>query len=173
MSEETKQIISDAFDALNADYDIQIDEIVTEGLAKEHKNVPFQFQPKRGENGELIKRFVINSNYDFMGSQEELQKRIMRNYNNGVLASNGIEGLIAHELAHVMTFQDISTFSGYLLENKRVSERIVYGISKYADASIDGAECIAEAFAAKRCGATISEEAQLLLDEFIERWRKQ
>ena len=49
---------------------------------------------------------------------------------------------------------------------------MVYGISKYADSLNDGSECIAEAFAAKRCGGVLSNDAQTLLDEFIERWRK-
>lgn len=172
MSDETKKLVEQAIEKLNSEYDIKIDEFVTEPLKDEDKNVPFQFQPKRGENGELIKRLVINSKYDFMGSQEEFQKRIMRNYNKKVLAANSVEGLLAHEMAHIMTFQDTYTFSGYLLENKKVSKRIVYGISKYADVSNDGAECIAEAFAAKRCGATLSKEAQDLLDEFIERWHR-
>lgn len=172
MSAETKQLISNAFDKIFAQYDVRIDEIVTEPLTVQEKTVPFQFQPIRGKNGELIKRIVINSQYDFMGSQKGLQARIMRNFNNGVLASNSIEGLVAHELAHVMTFQDIYTYSGYLIENKSVAKRFVGGISIYADSKYDGSECIAEAFAAKICGQPISQEAQSLLDEFIERRRK-
>ena len=107
-----------------------------------------------------------------MGSQAELQARIMRNFTKGILASNSIEGLIAHELAHVMTFQDVFTFAGYLLENKAVAKRFVRGISIYSDGKNDGSECIAEAFAAMICGQPISKEAQALLDEFIERRRK-
>ena len=120
----------------------------------------------------MIKKLVINTNYDFMDSQVEFQARIMRNYNRGVLTSNSIEGLIAHEMAHVMTFQNVTTFSGYLLENKKIAKRVVYGISSYADSSLDGAECIAEAFAAVRCKSKINDEAQKLLDEFIEWWKK-
>lgn len=172
MSEDTKNQISEAFDKIQSEYIIEVDEFVTEDLGKDNKNVPFQFQPSRGKDGELIKRFVINSKYDFMGTQEKFQKRIMRNFNKGVLASNSVLGLIAHELAHVMTFQDISTFSGYLFEQKRVAKEMVYGISLYADSKNDGAECIAEAFAAKMCGLEISDEAQDLLDKYIEKRRK-
>lgn len=172
MSAETKQLISNAIDSILKDYDVKIDEFVTESLDANYKNVPFQFQPQKGKDGELIKRLVINENYDFRNSQEGFQARINKNFNNKVLASNSVEGLIAHELAHILTFQDCYTFTGYLIENKKVAKKMVYGISRYADASNDGAECIAEAFAAKRCNLPINEEAQKLLDEYIERWRK-
>lgn len=172
MSKETKQLISEAFDKVKADYDVQIDEIKTQPLQTNESNVPFQFQPVRGKDGELIKRIVINSNYDFMGSQEQMQARILRNFNNGVLASNSIEGLIAHEAAHVMTFQNVKTYTGYLLENKIVSKQFVSGISGYADACQDGSECIAEAFSALRCQQSISVEAQALIDKYVEGWRK-
>lgn len=172
MSAETKQLISNAIDSILKDYDVKIDEFVTESLIANYKNVPFQFQPQKGKDGELIKRLVINENYDFRNSQEGFQARISKNFNNKVLASNSVEGLIAHELAHILTFQDCYTFTGYLIENKKVAKKMVYGISRYADASNDGAECIAEAFAAKRCDLPINEEAQKLLDEYIERWRK-
>ncbi|MBP1542810.1 MAG: hypothetical protein J6A16_01835 [Oscillospiraceae bacterium] len=59
-----------------------------------------------------------------------------------------------------------------MLENKVVAKCEVLGISRYADASLDGAEHIAEAFAAKRCGLPISDDAQALLDKYIERWKK-
>ena len=172
MSDETKKQISDAIDKIQSEYDVEIDEFVTEDLPEEYINVPFQFQPGKGKDGELIKRLVINSNYDFMGTQKEFQKRILRNFNKKALASNSVLGLIAHELAHIMTFQDVTTFSGYLLEQKTVAEDMVYGISIYADAKNDGAECIAEAFAAKMCGLPISVEAQSLLDKYIEKRRK-
>lgn len=173
MSEETKKQISDAIDKIQSEYDVQIDEFVTEELSENDKAVPFQFQPVRGKDGELIKRLVINSKYDFMGTQENFQARIMRNYNRKVLASNSVLGLIAHELAHIMTFQHVYTFSGYLLEQKEVARDMVYGISGYADSKMDGAECIAEAFAAKMCGLPISQEAKRLLDKYIEKRRKE
>ncbi len=172
MSDETRKAISDAFDRITAAYDVHVDELITTALDKKYSKVPFQFQPIKGENGELIIRIVINSGYDFMGSQEKLQARIMRNHDSGMLSSTNIDGLIAHELAHAMTFQDIKTFNGYLAANKALAERCVEGISIYADAMGDGAECIAEAFAAKICGQPISQEAQALLDEFVERRRK-
>lgn len=172
MSPETKALISKSIDSVTAEYDVHIDEIVSKPLGESDKNVPFQFQPIRGSDGSLIKHLVINTNYDFMGSQENFQKRILKNYDKGVLASNSVEGLISHELAHIMTFQDVSTYTGYLLRNKEVAERYIFGVSKYANASLDGSECIAEAFAKKRCDGTLNIDEQKLVNEFIERWKK-
>lgn len=172
MSFETKQLISKSINQISSEYEVHIDEFVSMPLSESDKNVPFQFQPVRGEDGSLLKRLVINTNYNFMGSQDEFQKRILRNYNRGVLASNSVDGLIAHELAHIMTFQDVSTYTGFLLKNKEVAERFVYGISDYANATYDGSECIAEAFAKKRCGGIVKDEEQKLLDDFIEGWKK-
>lgn len=172
MSPETKELISKSIDSVTAEYDVHIDEIVSKPLGESDKNVPFQFQPIRGSDGSLIKHLVINTNYDFMGSQENFQKRILKNYDKGVLASNSVEGLISHELAHIMTFQDVSTYTGYLLRNKEVAERYIFGVSKYANASLDGSECIAEAFAKKRCGGALNADEQNLVNEFIERWKK-
>lgn len=172
MSSETRSLISNAFDKIAQKYNYRLDELVTMPLAEKDKNVPFQFSPTKNRDGDFITRIIINSKYDFMGSQENFQKRIMKNFESGMLASDSVEGLIAHEVAHVMTFQDNSTFSGYLMSNRILTPRTVEGISRYADIMDDGSECIAEAFAAQWCGHTISDDAQKLLDEFIERYRK-
>ncbi len=50
----------------------------------------------------------------------------------------------------------------FLLKNKEVTDKIVYGISKYADASLGGAECIAEAFAKAHCGGTLDKDVMNL-----------
>lgn len=78
MSPETKELISKSIDSVTAEYDVHIDEIVSKPLGESDKNVPFQFQPIRGSDGSLIKHLVINTNYDFMGSQENFQKRILK-----------------------------------------------------------------------------------------------
>lgn len=70
------------------------------------------------------------------------------------------------------TIQDVMKYTEYMFGNKTVTKRFVSGISQYADASGDGAESIAEAFAALRCDQPISDEAQRLVEDFIERWRK-
>ena len=123
---------------------------------------------------------MINSMYDFKGSQDEMQQRIMRNFNNKALASNSIEGLIAHELAHIMTFQSEHTYSGLLQTNKQLTKAFeilsescdLSEISLYAAMKSDVSEVIAEAFVKVLRGEAIPEPVMPYLNEYIERWRK-
>ena len=185
MSDETKQLISNAFDKIMGMYDVHLDKLITEPIYKAdgktiEKTVPFQFQPRRGKDGELIRCIVINSMYDFMGSQDGMQQRIMKNFNNKALSSNSIEGLIAHELAHVITSQSDYTYSGLLLTNKQLIEEFgklsescnLSEISLYAAMKGDISEVIAESFVKVLRGEAIPEPVTPYLKEYIERWRK-
>lgn len=185
MSAETKQLVSDAFDKIMGMYEVHLDQLITEPIYEENGktialNIPFQFQPRRGQDGEIVKCLVINSMYDFKGSQDEMQQRIMRNFNNKALASNSIEGLIAHELAHIMTFQSEHTYSGLLQTNKQLTKAFeilsescdLSEISLYAAVKSDVSEVIAEAFVKVLRGEAIPEPVMPYLNEYIERWRK-
>lgn len=185
MSAETKQLVSDAIDKIMGMYEVQLDQLITEPIYEEDgktiaKTVPFQFQPRRGQDGEIVKCLVINSMYDFRGSQDEMQQHIMRNFNNKALASNSIEGLIAHELAHIMTFQSEHSYSGLLQTNKRLTKAFeilsescdLSEISLYAAMKSDVSEVIAEAFVKVLRGEAIPEPVMPYLNEYIERWRK-
>lgn len=171
MSTETKKCILKAIDEIQTQYEVHLSEIKVLDLGVKLKSVPFQYQPYF-ENEILKHRLLINSGYYFNDSQEEFQARIMRNYNNGVLAAKSVEDLIAHELAHIMTFQDVSSEGGLLLRNKELMKRCYPGVSKYADCSGDGAETIAEGFVRSRNKEIIPDEVRQLLTEYIERWKK-
>ena len=171
MAEETKKQISDAIDKLTGEYSINLTKVVVESLGSSDGKVPFKYQPYF-ENDELCHRLVINSNYYFNDSQDEFQARILRNYNRRSLASKTVEDLIAHELAHTMTFQDINSYGGLLLRNKDLMKRFIPGVSSYADSTLDGAETIAEAFVRLRNGESVPDEANVLVKEYIERWKK-
>lgn len=171
MSNETRQAISDAVEKLTSEYDIHIAGVQITDLGARYKNVPFQYQHFI-ENDTLVHKLFINSGYYFNDTQEEFQARILRNYRNGVLASKTVEDLIAHEMAHIMTFQSVSTEGGWLLENRRLSDLCFPGVSLYADVSGDGAETIAEGFVRMRNGEPIPDNVHELITEYIERWKK-
>ena len=137
-----------------------------EGLGRGNEKVPFQYVPEN-IGGFLEYRLVINRDYDFNGSLDAFSARIMRNYNNGVLASKNVEDLIAHEMAHVLTFQDCDTFGVFVRVEEEVREKYIKGVSLYADSTHDGAETIAEAFVKYRHGEKLPKDVQELLEEYI------
>ena len=171
MTEEIQAEIGKAMDTLKEQYRISLDRIGLESLGSGYETTPFQYQPMN-LGGFLSSRIVINADYNFNDSLEAYEARIMRNYNRGVLAAKNIEDLLAHELAHVMTFQDCERYSVFLERESEVRIAFVRGISDYADSTYDGAESIAEAFVRKRNGEPIPVAAEDLLRKYIERWRR-
>ena len=170
MTDDIKDAILQGVENVSAQYRVSLDEISLESLGRGFETTPFQYQPiNRG--GFLHSKIAINSDYNFNGSLEAYQARIMRNYNRGILAAKSVEDLLAHEMAHVMTFQDCERFSDFLNREQEVRTSFVRGISAYADRSYDGAESIAEAFVRARNGEAIPHEAEGLLEKYIERWR--
>jgi hypothetical protein len=171
MSEETKEAIQNAIEKLQSQYDIKLDEIAVESLGADFEKVPFQYQ-SHNAGGFLNSRLVINKDYYFNGSQEDFTQRILRNYSNGYIASKNIEDLIAHEMAHVMTFQSADNYPIFKELEETVRYRFIKGVSEYADVSYDGAETIAEGFVRIRNKESIPDEVVDLVNEFIEKWRK-
>ena len=171
ITDDTVNAIYEALNKISQEYDVQVDEILVKSLGKDATNVPFQFNPKNN-GGYLKSQIIINKDYYFNDSLESFTARIMRNYNRGILAAQNVEDLLAHEMAHVMTFQNCDTYGLFLAVEDEVREKFIKGVSGYADASYDGAETIAEAFVKYRHGEKLSEDVMDLLDEYIVRWKK-
>lgn len=166
MSGHTKKAIGDGFDKIKEDYNVRINTITVMDLGKQNEKVPFQFVPEN-VGGYLKYKLVLNAGYDFNGSLENFTARIMRNYNNGVLASKDVEDLIAHEMAHILTFQDCDTFGMFLRLEEEVRESFIRGVSAYADSTYDGAETIAEAFVKYRRGEHLPDDVMALLQKYV------
>lgn len=166
MSGHTKKAICDGFDKIKEDYNVRINTITVMDLGKQNEKVPFQFVPEN-VGGYLKYKLVLNAGYDFNGSLENFTARIMRNYNNGVLASKDVEDLIAHEMAHILTFQDCDTFGMFLRLEEEVRESFIRGVSAYADSTYDGAETIAEAFVKYRRGEHLPDDVMALLQKYV------
>lgn len=56
--------------------------------------------------------------------------------------------------------------------DEKIEPMYTNGVSRYAWKSKDGAETIAEAFVKKRQGRKINDEANQLLELYVEVWRK-
>lgn len=169
MTEDTKNAISEAFDRLSSEYNIGVP-MAVESLGKGNEKVPFQFIPIN-KGGYYEAKIAINSDYYFNDSLEAFKARIMRNHESGALASKDVEDLIAHEVAHVLTFKECETWGQFEALEEEIRYSFVRGISNYADSTYDGAESIAEGFVKKRRGEDIPSELSDLINKHIERWR--
>lgn len=171
MTKDTEKAISDAFDYIKSQYNIKINNFVIESLGKGNEKVPFQFVPLN-IGGFYESKLVINNDYYFNDSLEAYTERIMRNYTSGALAAKSIDDLIAHEMAHVMTFQECETYGQFIELEEEVRSKFIKGMSLYADSTWDGAETIAEAFVRYRRGEKLPENVIDLLKTYVLREAK-
>lgn len=173
MTKETMEEISKAFDKLFAEYDLPISssDIKCVSFGEGNDKQPFRFNPcKVGYS--YRPSIEINLDYYFNDSLENFQARIMRNYNGGKLSSKNIEGLVSHEIAHVLTFNNCKTWEEFEDAEWQVRLKYTTGVSEYADVSHDGAETIAEGFVRIRNGENVPDKVKDLVNQYVERWKK-
>ena len=89
-----------------------------------------------------------------------MQERIMKNYNKKTLTANSIEGLIAHEMAHFMSFQDCESYKDFIKNN----------LSNYAnDGWLSGnfTEIVAESFSVSRINEHSHKLVNAIKEDFL------
>lgn len=164
MTSQNKKEIEDSIRKLQSEYDIQLDTIETASLGRGtiFSTVPYI------DNGSVKFALVLNEDIDYT----KVKKNINIRYKKGRFAGRSIEDYIAHEMAHIMTYQDCVTEADYRTKKRIIQRQYIPGISGYADQTQDGAESLAEAFVRFRNGEKISINAEILVRTYIERWKK-
>ena len=164
MTPQNKKEIEDAIRNLQSEYDIQLDEIETARLGRGtiFSAVPYV------DNGAVKFVLVLNEDIDYTKVKNNINIR----YKKGRFAGRSIEDYIAHEMAHIMTYQDCVTEADYRTKKRIIQRQYIPGISGYADQTQDGAESLAEAFVRFRNGEKIPINAEILVRTYIERWKK-
>lgn len=99
MTSEAKHEIEAAINNLKKEYDIRLDLIE---VAKMEVGDIFGAAPYLDDRGKLRFALVINEDIDY----NVVKKKIQRRYDKGRFAGKSIEDYIAHEMAHIMTYQD-------------------------------------------------------------------
>ena len=172
ISEDIKTEILNTIDAVMGKYNVKVDEFSFEYISEESGKVPFQFQPINN-NGIFKSRFVINKGFNWEKDLDTLDERIYnRNYKRGVLAAQNTKGLILHEMAHFMSFQDCYTYDDFEERERILRNSFISGVSGYSDMLRDGAETIAEAFVRLNNGEKVDPKVIELVNKFVERWKK-
>lgn len=144
--DDIKNEIVSSIEKIQREYDVKIDKFSLEDISREYGKVPFQFYPIN-ENGKFKSKFLINEGFNWEMNLDKMNERIYnRNYKKGVLASQNINDLIAHEMAHFMSFQSCESYNDFLLRERQLRSLYISGVSGYSDALEDGAETIAEGF---------------------------
>lgn len=165
LSKEIEANINAAIKKLDSEYVIYLDSIKGGRL---NKNDIFVTGAYLDNNGILRHGLVFNYQKDYRKVEASMQMW----YNKGVMAGKNFEDYIAHEMAHIMPFQNCTTEMEYMELNEKIKKQFIPGISGYADRSKDGRECLAEAFVRYRNGEVIPDEARKLLEKYILYWRR-
>lgn len=165
LSKEIEAKINAAIKKLDSEYVIYLDSIKG---GKLKKNDIFATGAYLDENGMLRHGLVLNYKQDY----RKVETIMPRWYNDGVMAGKNFEDYIAHEMAHIMPFQNCVSEVEYIELNEKIRRQFIAGISGYADRSKDGRECLAEAFVRYRNGEWIPDEARKLIRKYILHWRR-
>ena len=150
---------------LQSEYDIRLNSIVVESSEKFEKGDIFVVGYYDG-----VMDMAINLNADF----SRVIKNIKKKYKIGYLAGKSLEDYLAHEMAHVMLYQDCTSDNEYFAKYRQVENLyiILQGMSKYADKKKSGNEAIAEAFVRVRNNESVHPAVKLLVETYFGRYKK-
>lgn len=165
LNKEIEAKINAAIKKMNSEYVIYLDSI---NGGKLKKGDIFVTGGYVDDDGMLKHELVFNYNIDY----NKIEKRMAIMYKRGYMAGKNFEDYIAHEMAHIMPFQNCITAEEYMELNAKIKSQFIKGISKYADKKRDGRESLAEAFVKYRNGEDIPDEARKLIRKYILHWRR-
>lgn len=113
---------------------------------------------------------VVNANADF----KKIIRKMPIKYESGYFAGKSLEDYLAHEMAHVMMFQDCKTDSEYYAKEKQIQSLYTHlkGVSGYADKMKSGNEALAEAFVRVRNNEDVAPIVKILVESYFGKWKK-
>lgn len=164
MTPEIKKEIEDAIDKLQNEYIIKLRDITVE---------------KSDSAGDIFitgyydadMYMVINSRRDFSLVAKVMQKK----YDSGWFAGKTWEDYIAHEMFHVMLYQDCTSDNLHKSRQKYIQSLYagyLTGISKYADKKKSANDALADAFVRMRNNEEVPLIVKTLVNSIIRRWKK-
>lgn len=163
LTDEVREELETALLKLQSEYDIKLNSILVE--ASEDKNDIFVTGYHDG-----VMDMIVNEDADF----DEIIKRIPRYYASGRFAGKSLEDYLAHEMAHVMLYQDCTSDNEYSTRFQQINSLYGFlkGISGYADKEKSGNEALAEAFVRIRNREEVQPIVKLLVDSYFRRYRR-
>lgn len=161
--------IRKGIDEIERDYHVKSYKVAAEDISSIYPDTPYLTRYLKGANGEHAVMLILNKGYNFSGFEEIVK----RGYEYGYFAGRTVKDHIIHEMVHVMTGQQFMTAAGFEAFAANLEKKYVPGVSGYSDAMQNGFDTLAEAFVRIRNNEPVPIEAQKMVEQYIERWRKQ
>lgn len=161
-TKEVKDELETALLKLKSEYDIRLNAIYVEKAGNKDIFITGYHDG--------IMDMVINEDADF----RKVIDRIPRYYALGKLAGKSIEDYLAHEMAHIMLYQDCANDNEYYAKYQQVESLYssLQGMSEYADKRKSGNEALAEAFVRVRNNESVLPIVKILVESYFGRYRK-
>lgn len=162
VTEEVQKQLNDSLKKLESEYNIKLNGIYIEPAGKGDIFVTGYHDG--------VMDMVVNSNADF----ERIIRNMPAKYESGYFAGKSLEDYVAHEMAHVMLFQDCKTDAEYYAKEKQIQSLYEHlkGISRYADKTESGNEALAEAFVRVRNGEKVPPIVKILVESYFGKRKK-
>ena len=162
LTSDIKDELETALIKLKSEYTIKLNSIIVETAGKNDIFVT-------GYHDGVID-MVVNVDADF----NKIITQIEENYKLGRFAGKSLEDYLAHEMVHVMLYQDCITDNEYRAKFQQIESLYdaLKGVSKYADKTKSGNEALAEAFVRVRNKEEVSPIAEILVESYLGRWKK-
>lgn len=159
---EIKDELETALLKLKSEYDIRLNAIYVEKAGKHDIFITGYHDG--------IMEMVVNQDADFC----TIVKQIPLRHATGYFAGKSMEDYIAHEMAHVMLYQDCKSDIEYIAKDRQVEHLYdaLKGISGYADEKQSGNEALAEAFVRVRNGEEVSPIVKVIVESYFARYKK-
>lgn len=164
-TQKIKDELETALLKLKSEYDIRLNSILVESSKKFEKGDVFVVGYHDG-----VMDMVVNPNADF----SRVIKNIKKKYETGYLAGKSLEDYLAHEMAHVMLYQDCKNSIEYFAKSCQVEGLydVLKGVSGYADKTNSGNEAIAEAFVRVRNREDVPPIVKVIVESYFARYKK-
>lgn len=162
IDDNVKKKMDDAIKEIEKEYEIHIESIELEEAGKGDIFIVGWHDGKMS--------MVVNRNADF----EKILNQIPKRYEDGFFAGKTLEDYLAHEMFHVMMYQDCKNEFEYRAKFSQIESLYenLKGISKYTDKSKSGNEALAEAFVRMRNGENVPAIAKILVESYVGRWKR-
>jgi len=165
LTPEIKDELETALLKLKSEYDIRLNSIVVERSERFKENDIFVVGYHDG-----VMDMAVNRDADFA----KIVKQMQAKYKSRFFAGKSLEDYLAHEMAHVMLYQDCKSDIEYYAKDQQIENLydLLKGISRYADRTKSGNEALAEAFVRVRNGEKVPPIAKILVESYYGGYKK-